>query len=254
MVFKRVESFLAGESFDEGLVLELEPNPLFSRVETIIRIVKNQNVIHVGCCDHIPLIENKISEGTWLHGILDRECKSVLGIDINEDAVNYVNNHKHSINPIICCDATKDDIKDIVDISDYEWIVLGEILEHVDNPVMFLHDFQSNMRDNGFTGRIIITVPNAFSFQKEEFIGREIINTDHRYWFTPYTLAKVVYRAGLYPQELLFTDYKSGNNGKNTLTRKMTRLICKVFKKPLKWHSFRSAQLLLICSYRNDNE
>ncbi|MEX0741590.1 MAG: hypothetical protein WD079_02255, partial [Phycisphaeraceae bacterium] len=32
--------------------------------------------------------------------------------------------------------------------------------------------------------------------------GCELINTDHRYWFTPYTLGKVAVEAGLMPREV----------------------------------------------------
>ncbi|GHV66146.1 hypothetical protein AGMMS49928_00110 [Spirochaetia bacterium] len=33
---------------------------------------------------------------------------------------------------------------------------------------------------------------------------RENINSDHRYWFSPYTIAKVCVEARIYPEELLF--------------------------------------------------
>jgi hypothetical protein len=35
---------------------------------------------------------------------------------------------------------------------------------------------------------------------------KELINSDHRYWFTPYTLAKVVTRAGFTSLRLGFVE------------------------------------------------
>jgi len=53
--------------------------------------------------------------------------------------------------------------------------------------------------------RIIITVPSALRFRNLNGM-KECINTDHRYWFTPFTIAKVCIEAGIYPEKLLFCD------------------------------------------------
>lgn len=56
--------------------------------------------------------------------------------------------------------------------------------------------------------RIVITVPNAFSWTniKMALKGRECINTDHRYWFSPYTISKIAYNAGLTPETIMYAD------------------------------------------------
>jgi hypothetical protein len=50
----------------------------------------------------------------------------------------------------------------------------------------------------GKAGWLVLTTPNAFRYQAalQSLRGQEIINSDHRYWFSPYTLAKVMWRAG----------------------------------------------------------
>lgn len=42
--------------------------------------------------------------------------------------------------------------------------------------------------------------------KKHRRLWREQINTDHRYWFSPHTIAKVMVRAGIRPEEVLFVD------------------------------------------------
>jgi hypothetical protein len=76
-------------------------------------------------------------------------------------------------------------------------MVMGEVLEHMDNPVTFLNIIHKKYAGN--IDKLIITVPNAFGWPnfKNVFRHRECINTDHRYWFTPYTLGKIVVRAGM---------------------------------------------------------
>jgi hypothetical protein len=35
---------------------------------------------------------------------------------------------------------------------------------------------------------------------------KEIINSDHRFWFTPYTISKVVASAGYYPERIIYAN------------------------------------------------
>jgi 16S rRNA G966 N2-methylase RsmD len=93
----------------------------------------------------------------------------------------------------------------------FDFAVLGEILEHVNDPVCFLKRIKNNLQN--ICTKIIITVPNALRFRRvsDKLKGAnlthvEAINSDHRYWFTPYTIAKVCVEAGVYPEELLFCD------------------------------------------------
>ena len=79
----------------------------------------------------------------------------------------------------------------------WDYIVAGEVLEHIDDPVMFLKSIREKY--GACTERILITVPNALSYTNFRFALRniEMINTDHRFWFTPYTLLKVASQAGI---------------------------------------------------------
>ena len=91
----------------------------------------------------------------------------------------------------------------------WDYMILGEILEHVDNPVSFLSAIKNNYSD--YVDKIIITVPNGLRFInfKNVIKSKEAINSDHRFWFTPYTLGKICTRAGLNVEEFFFTlDYK----------------------------------------------
>jgi hypothetical protein len=79
----------------------------------------------------------------------------------------------------------------------WDYIVAGEVLEHIDDPVMFLKSIREKY--GACTERIIITVPNALSYTNFRFALRniEMINSDHRFWFTPFTLMKVATEAGI---------------------------------------------------------
>ena len=88
--------YISGKKFSDGYHLKLTENTLYNRNLTIVNLVAGFSVIHVGCCDHLPLIEDAIRRHTWLQGILDEKCKDVLGIDIrpclkNDTALYYFN-------------------------------------------------------------------------------------------------------------------------------------------------------------------
>lgn len=240
-------SYFSGEKFSKGYKLELKNNPLYDRIETILYLVKNKRVMHIGCCDHQPLILNKIKEHRWLQGRLDDSCSHVIGVDINQEAVTYVNKHKLSKNPIYHADVTSDEFLSIVPKCKIDYVLLGEILEHVDNPVLFLSNMREVLIKYGFEGEYIITVPNAFSLQIGEYTkGVELINSDHKYWFTPFTLGKVMFDAGIKPLEVIFVDSVRGCNGANWFTNLFFHGIAKIKNKPSVYKSFRSGQMICI--------
>jgi 2-polyprenyl-3-methyl-5-hydroxy-6-metoxy-1,4-benzoquinol methylase len=88
----------------------------------------------------------------------------------------------------------------------WDYMILGEILEHVDNPCDFLKTLNRLYRNN--VDKIIISVPNAFCFYNFRNIqnGFEMINSDHRSTFTAYTLNKILYLAGFQLDDLFYVD------------------------------------------------
>lgn len=206
--------YLSGNKFSTGYCLKLEGNTLYSRTETILRLVSGKRCIHIGCCDHIPVIEEKIKSKIWLHGILEECCTDILGIDINKKAVDYVNKKNLCKNKVYYADITETNFIEKIPNREFDYVLLGEVVEHLDNPVYFLKNMKENLRKYGFKGRYIITVPNAFCFLQNPVYKNaiECINTDHRYWFTPYTIAKIMIRADIKPEELYFACYGRVNN------------------------------------------
>ena len=39
----------------------------------------------------------------------------------------------------------------------------------------------------------------------------EVINSDHRYWFTPYTISKILVSAGYNPEKIIYANLQSLN-------------------------------------------
>ena len=192
-----ISSYLIGDRFSNGLDIRISKREKMipDRIIRLEELVSGKRVIHFGCVDHLPLIEQKIKNNCWLHERLSNSAEICLGVDINCEGIEYLRKELHYKN-VICADVISNSISEI-NAMQWDYVVMGEIIEHVDNPVAFLEEFAKRYSSN--VDRVLITVPNAFSIInfKNGLNHKECINTDHRYWFTPYTLGKVVTRAGL---------------------------------------------------------
>lgn len=199
MKFKKSEiPYLTGEKFSNGLVVDVS-NPAekqeLTRMEYIEALVKGKKIIHLGCTDHIPLIKEKINNNIWFHKRLDDITERCLGVDINEESINYVKDELGYID-IINYDIMKDEPSSEILSEQWDYLIMGEILEHVENPTILLSKIKEKLGSS--VKRIIITVPNAFGILNFKFAlkHQELINTDHKFWFSPYTLGKIAMIAG----------------------------------------------------------
>lgn len=189
--YLRGERLSLGHKFFWG-----ERNSCETRFEYILSKIKGNRVVHVGFADHNPdVIREKLEEGKWLHKAMVDVSKRCIGVDINEEATRFVR-EELNLEDVVSADLLNDEIPCVFE-EKWDYLVLGEMLEHVDNPVAFLSRIHDRFAD--VAEKIIITVPNAFYYKnfKLAWSSFENINTDHRYWFTPFTLAKVMNQAGL---------------------------------------------------------
>jgi hypothetical protein len=197
--------YLQGKKFSNSLKVQYSYfQAIPERVPFLVQLTKNKNVVHLGCLDHQPLIDDKIARKQWLHKELTENCKECIGIDVDQPTKDFVSN-KYGFNNIIISDFTKEALPQITQ-KQWEYAVLGELLEHIDNPVAFLTSIKKNY--SGYIKQIVITVPNAWTRTTMRMADQsiEIINSDHRYWFTPYTLSKVMFHAGINTEEIYFTN------------------------------------------------
>ena len=198
--------FAGGEEFSNSLEFDLgnARHKALSREEAIVNIIRNGNVIHIGCSDHIPLIREKIKNNRWLHKLITENSNSCLGIDNDKESIDFL------INELGYKNVKQGDIisDDIPEISSKQWdyAVFGEVIEHLGDPVNFLSTFRTKYGKN--VDRFLISVPTIYNrFNLKEMLRyREVVNSDHRFWFTPYTLIKVAASAGLRPEKIEFVN------------------------------------------------
>ncbi len=217
--------YLKGEKFSNGLIIKIaHKQKVIDRIKYLCNYAKNKSIIHVGCVDHIPLIKGKIKNNTWLHKRLDEVVKRQFGIDLNEEGIQYMK-EELNLTDVAVENILDGSINPVILNNQWDSIILGEILEHVDNPVLFLSKVRE--RYKSCINEIVVTVPNAMSIKNTafSFLNKEQINSDHYYWFSPYTLARILLKAGFTPLYHDFVTYYPLNNGTNKIKKFFLRFL-----------------------------
>ena len=205
------EKFLSGQEINEAYSLRLQntkQNTNLSRIQYLLEKVAKKRIIHLGFCDHMHLIDKQRQNGFWLHEKLCKVASRCVGIDINIEAVNYVKSL--GFDDVYCVDVTipiSQVMKNVLNANEpYDYILIPDVIEHIDNPVEFMKALKNNY--GSYYRNIIITVPNAFWVKNVENVirNKEVINTDHKVLFSPYTLTKCLYMAGISVTNFYFAD------------------------------------------------
>ena len=148
---------------------------------------RGKRVLDIGVVSHSALY---FEDEGWRHRRIRNAASSCVGVDILAPLVEELNKRGFDVR---CVDATSDaDIGERFDI-----VFLGDVLEHVDNPVALLRFADRHLAPDG---RILASTPNPFSrkfYRRFWRLGTPIVNLDHCAWFTPTTALELARRAEL---------------------------------------------------------
>ncbi len=213
------EDYFLGRRFSDNLTVEIRPDgEVLPRTERLTGLVKGRSVLHIGCCDHTPILKQRLADGLWLHASLTAVAQTCLGIDIDATAVEQVKSVT-AFDNVIAADVTKPGIEEIL-ASHWDVALFGDVLEHVHAPVNFLSDFRKNYGNS--VDKIIVSVPNNMRGGNTTgaLRSRETINSDHCFEFSPFTLAKVVTLSGFRIEQFYYASFSAAGFPKSIIYRK----------------------------------
>jgi len=155
------------------------------KYEEIKKLVKNKEVLDLGCADHT--IEQKERRGKeYVHDIIKKHAKSVLGVDIEKNAVRKLKKKGYDV-----VYGKVDEIGFNVG-KKFDVVFAGELIEHLDNLGIFLKNAKKHLKKGGL---LVITTPNPYFFLRfVEIISRDEIycNQDHTLWLEPRTISQLL--------------------------------------------------------------
>ena len=166
------------------------PRSQVDRIKFIIDFARGKSVLHLGCADY-PYTLERLESGTWLHQMVSGVAASCLGVDSDEETVAWLRDTQ-GISNVIHGNAEK---LDELDLGRFDVVLAGELIEHLNNPGMFLDSAKTVMKPEG---RLLITTTKAFCFRRFIRIpfGIESIHPDHTYYFSHVTLSCLAQRFG----------------------------------------------------------
>lgn len=165
------------------------------RIEIIAPLVRGRRVLHVGCVDY-PIFD----PANNLHVDLAPLAAELDGLDTDREGLRHLERHVKGR-----YFASADEVRQAG--ARYDVLLVPETIEHVRDACAFLRDLHTLTFD-----RWMVTAPCVYgAFQHptvsirsgEEAIGPyasimqddsliEEVHPDHKYWFTPYTLANLL--------------------------------------------------------------
>jgi len=172
------------------------PQPV-DRLTYIADRCQDKVVLDVGCYDETALAKRDTEH--WLHGRIRAKATRVVGVDSSN--LIPVEGIYTGDNSIIFHGDGVDICSDILQAADFNMIVAGEFIEHIDNPLRFF----KNMKEK-FPGReLIISTPNGPCFANTLLgtIKREVQHPDHLHNFSFKILNTMCLRANFQDWEIV---------------------------------------------------
>jgi 2-polyprenyl-3-methyl-5-hydroxy-6-metoxy-1,4-benzoquinol methylase len=144
---------------------------------------RGKRVLDIGCVQHNP--ENYRSK-FWLHRALKEVSAELVGLDLYEGGVNFLNARGFKI--------LVEDAQNFTLNRKFDVIVAGDVIEHLEDLSGFLESCKRHLLADGF---IAVSTPNPWywkNFLKAALATEINVNPEHTCWLCIRTLRQLVRR------------------------------------------------------------
>ena len=181
------------------------------QMEFIEAFAEGRNILDIVILEHEV---TQIDFAHWRHGKIKKVAKKAVGIDIVAPAVEELVRRGFDARVI---DATGD-----ADLGErFDRVFVGDVIEHVNNPVGLLKFARRHLTPGGLA---LFTTPNPFflPFVLQSLRqGVQIPNADHIAWITPPMALELGYRA-----DFPLHEYRLiGGRGTTLISKSALRLL-----------------------------
>ena len=175
------------------------------RFDIIRQFVEGRSVLDLGVVDSRPMkgsAADRISRSPDL--LFRRICevnRNTVGIDIDAEGIEVLRAMGYNV---LCADVEIMNLEQQFDV-----IIAGELIEHLENPGQFLHNMRRHLSKDGV---LFLSTPNPFYAKQTWQIWRHFkprVHESHTCWFDPITLSHLLQRTGLEPFDGYWVQPKS---------------------------------------------
>lgn len=181
---------------------------LVQRVEFIKKICAVKKVLHLGCTNY-PYTREAIENEMLLHLQLQETAKELYGFDFDQTGIDIL----ESTGVINLFQADLENLEKVTVDETFDVIIAGEIIEHLQNPGLFLRGIQRFMNSDT---KLVITTVNAYCAMRFLIYclrgnggKNEPVHPDHVGYYSYRTLSLTIERENLAVTDFLFYDLGS---------------------------------------------
>jgi SAM-dependent methyltransferase len=173
----------------DGALREITRIEAISREEMVLEFCRGRSVLDIGAGEHDPSF---YSLDGWEHGQIVKVASKAVAVEIDPKLCEFYREKGFDFR---CLDATSD-----VDLGErFERIFIGDVIEHVNDPVALLRFAGRHLAPGG---AVLVTTPNPFA---PRVLGKRakmdtyyvMANLEHTRWMSTSTMYEVSRRAGL---------------------------------------------------------
>lgn len=193
---------------------------LVQRLTFIREMCSGKSVLHLGCTNY-PYTREAIDSDLLLHFELEKITSELYGFDADQPGIDILTTH--GSRNIYRADA--EHLEDVEIDRKFDVIVAGEMIEHLNNPGLFLEGIKRFMSPGS---KLLITTINAYSGMRFVIYGLrgykgklEPVHPDHVAYYSYSTLKLMIERHGLQLDQFLFYDIGTEHRPHNGWKRNM---------------------------------
>lgn len=173
----------------DAFLTSITTYPETSRIEVVLDFCRGRTVLDVGAGEHDPSF---FSAENWEHGRIRQVAARAVAAELSPELCAHYNAQGFDFR---CVDATSD-----VDLGErFERVFVGDVIEHVNDPVAMLRFVGRHLTDDG---RALFTTPNPFAprfRQTRKRFGTTYVaaNLEHVRWLSASCMHEIAWRADM---------------------------------------------------------
>ncbi|MGQ0543493.1 MAG: class I SAM-dependent methyltransferase [Blastocatellia bacterium] len=178
---------------------------LVQRLDVIRTICASKKVLHLGCTNY-PYTQDAIDNEMLLHFELQKCAKELVGFDYDPEGLDILT--KHGSTNLFRADLEK--LGEIELEDTFDVILAGEMIEHLNNPGLFLDGVKRFMNPETV---LILTTINAYCAMRFVIYAlrgkggaNEPVHPDHVAYYSYSTLRLLLERHGFDIEKFMFYD------------------------------------------------
>lgn len=178
---------------------------LVQRLDLIKELCAGKKVLHLGCTNY-PYTQDSIDKKMLLHHELAEIAGDLWGMDFDQESIDILT--ASGSKQILKGDLEKLDDLDLNE--KFDVIVAGEMIEHLNNPGLFLAGVKRFMTEGSL---LVLTTINAYCAMRFFYYGirgkrgkAEPVHPDHAAYYSYSTLSVLLSRFDLRMERFVYYD------------------------------------------------